>query len=55
MTQKQKIIAWSSIIGASLAAGFATAGTHFPDYTIVLTAASGLIGALVAFIATKNA
>lgn len=54
MNKNQKIIAWSSIIGASLVAGFTTATNYFPDWTVILTAVSGLIGAVVAFITTRN-
>ena len=54
MTGKQKIVTWVSIIGASVVAGLTTAINFFPDFTAVLTAGAGLVGAVVAFIATRN-
>ena len=54
MTKNQKIIAWVSIVGSALIAGFGSAGTFFPDWTIVCTSAGGLIGAVVAFIVTRK-
>ena len=54
MTTKQKWVAWSSIVGAGLGAGLVTAINFFPDLTAILTGAGTLIGAVVAFIVTKN-
>ena len=54
MTKNQKIIAWFSIVGAGLAAGIATAANFFPELKTVLAASGTLIGAVVAFVVTKN-
>lgn len=54
MNKNQKIIAWVSIIGASVGAGLTTAIKFFPDWTAILTAGAGLIGAVVAFIITRK-
>ena len=54
MTAKQKTVAWISIIGAGLAAGCGTAIRFFPDLTGILAAVGTLIGAIVAYITTKN-
>ena len=54
MTTNQKLIAWVSIVGAGLGASLAAAVNFFPDYTTLLTAAGGLLGAVIAFIVTKN-
>ena len=54
MTSKQKLVAWVSIVGAGVGAGLITAVNFFPDLTTILTSAGTLIGAIVAFVVTRN-
>jgi hypothetical protein len=54
MTSKEKVVAWLSILGASIGAGATAAVTFFKDYTGIITAGSALIGAVIAFLITKN-
>ena len=54
LTSKQKVIAWVSIAGAGLGAGLVTAVNFYPDLTGVLTTSGTLIGAIVAYIVTRN-
>lgn len=49
---KNKVI--TSIVGAALIAGLASAIGFFPEIKEVLTAISGLIGAIVGYIVGKK-
>jgi len=54
MTNKQKMIAWVTILGAGIGASLTASLNFFSEHTAVITAAGGLISAIVAFVVTKK-
>jgi len=49
---KMKI--WTAIIGAGVIASLATACAYFPEYKVILVAASGLLSAVISVIVGRK-